>query len=465
MKTAGKDIMKTICWKSSLPLLYEKDMRMRKISFLLLIFMLLVRPAMAMTYEEETKVSKDFIAQLEMHHVLIEDEQVVKPVQMLADRLADHIKDPLYTFKIHIINDREVNAFTIPDGHIFINLGIFLASKDLNEIAAVIGHEMGHAQMRHIPEDTQYQKPLSIATILAVIAGGLVATKNPQAGGALMYSALGGSQNIMLAHSRDHEYAADQFGMELLASSGFDPGAMSRFLVRLKTIYGTSGVPEYLMTHPYTENRITVLNAEAGEPKPDKNYWLMEAGVLGLLMPQNEVIGRAKQMPEPYQSLTLGLLQSRMGNHEQALSLLKGIDLPIANAYRGLNLYHLGKKEEAFPLLKTYAESAGTKMALADILQDKGDYAQAIEVLLPYHSEDPRVEYTLGNLYEKTAKPALSHVSYARYFLSTGKIPASQYHIDKALELKDQLPKEVVTELNSMEKTIKSLKKEGSERS
>jgi beta-barrel assembly-enhancing protease len=434
---------------------------MKKIIVVLMVLLILPsRFASAMTYEEETKAANDFIALLEANNLIIHDEEISWPVQMLTDRLADHVKDPLYSFKIHIIKDRDVNAFTIPDGHIFINLGTLLFAKDTDEITAVIGHEMGHSQMRHLPQGSDYEKKVSVATVLGIIAGGLLATKNPEAGAAMMYSTIGGSQNVMLAYSRDHEYAADNFGKEIMTDSGIDPSGMTRFLIRLRTFSGPSNIPEYLLTHPVTENRIATLKIDPGNPKPDKNYWILEASVIGLTLSESEVNTRVTQMPEPYKSLALGLLQTRMGNNAQALTLLSNIDLPIAHAYRGLNLYYLGKKAEAYPLLRDYSGTAKTKIALANLLQERGKLQEAIVVLLPFQSQDLRVDYSLGSLYEKTSKPALAHVSYARYFYKTKKYPSSIYHIDKALASEKELPKETVKELKSMKDMIKKTLKD-----
>jgi predicted Zn-dependent protease len=413
-----------------------------------------------MSYGEETKTANDFVALLEANNLIVHDEEITIPVRMLADRLADHVKDPLYSFKIHVIRDRSVNAFTIPDGHIFINLGTLLFAKDLDEISAVIGHEMGHSQMRHLPQGSDYEKKISVATLLGIIAGGLLATKNPEAGAAMMYSTLGGSQNIMLAYSREHEYAADNFGKEIMSASGMDTSGMTRFLIRLRTFSGPSDMPEYLLTHPYTENRIVNMKDDPGNPKPDRNYWTLEASVIGLMLSESEVNARVTQMPEPYKSLALGLLQTRMGNNAQALTLLSNIDLPIACAYRGLNLYSLGRKAEAYPLLKNYSGTARTKIALAEILQEKGEIKEAIETLLPFQSQDLRVDYTLGSLYEKNSNPAQSHVSYARYFFKTKKYPSSLYHVDKALSSEKDLPKDTVKELKSMKDMIKKSIKE-----
>lgn len=438
-------------------------MRMKK--RLLLLTLLLILPcssAMAMSYEEESKIAGDFMAMLEQGNLIVHEDEIGWPVQMIADRLADHVKDPVYAFKIHVVKDRSVNAFTIPDGHIFINLGTLLFARDTDEIAAVIGHEMGHSQLRHIPEDFESQKKISAATLLGVLAGTILSTKNPEAGAGMILSSLGGSQNVRLAYSRDHEYAADTFGKNILTASGIDSSAMVRFLIRLRTFNGGSDIPEYLLTHPYTENRIVNMKEDPGQPRPDRNYWQLNAGVIGLLLPESEAASRAANLPDQYRSLALGLLQTRLGNHSQALALLSNIDLPLACSYRGLNLYSLGKKDEAYPLLKNYPGTSRTKLALAEILMEKGQYNDAIVVLAPFQNQSLRVDYTLGSLYEKTSKPALAHVSYARYFYHTKKYPSSIYHIDKALEAEKELPADTIKELKSMKEMIRKTAKERS---
>jgi predicted Zn-dependent protease len=434
---------------------------MKKISlFLALLLFLPYSIAPAMSYEEETKIANDFISMLERGNLIIHDEEIEWPVQMIADRLADRIKNPVYVFKLHVVKDRSVNAFTIPDGHIFINLGTLLFARDMDEIAAVIGHEMGHSQLRHIPENFESQKKISVATLLGVLAGTILSTKNPEAGAGMIFSSLGGSQNVRLAYSREHEYAADSFGKNILTASGIDSSAMVRFLIRMRTFNSPSDIPEYLLTHPYTENRIVNIREDPEQPKPDKNYWLLNASVVGLLLSESETSARAAGMPEPYRSLALGLLQTRMGNSSQALDLLSNIDLPLARSYRGLNLYNLGRKDEAYPLLKNYPGTARTKLALAEILVEKGQYNDAITVLAPFQNQNLRVDYTLGSLYEKTSKPALAHVSYARYFYRTKKYPSSIFHIDKALAAEKDLPGDTVKELKSMREMIRKEAKE-----
>ena len=447
--------------ENSSPGAYESVYMKRLVLALFIFGTVLTGQVTAMTYEDERTTARDFINLLEANNLLVHDAEIDVPVQMVMEKLADHIKNPVYHFKVHVVRDRSINAFAIPDGHIFVNLGLLLFAQDIDEVAAVIGHEMGHAQLRHIPENYDTQFKLNTATILGVLAGTLLSSKNPEAGAAMIFSSLGGTENIRLAYSRQHELAADEFGRNLLDVSGIDHAAMQRFLIRLNAFSGTSGVPEYLLTHPFTQNRIANIGGDPGKPKPDAAYWTLSACIAGLTLPSGEADMRSKTMPEPYKSLTLALSYTRTGNYTQALVLFEKIDLNVARAYQGLTLYSLGRKDEAYPLLKEYAMSARTRTALAEILQERGEFEEAIKVLQPYRGQNVRVDYTLGILYEKEQKTALSHSSFGRYFYRTENYSASLYHIEAALKDKDNLPHDVVEELKSMDDMIRKKQQQG----
>ncbi|HPC47018.1 MAG TPA: M48 family metalloprotease, partial [Deltaproteobacteria bacterium] len=342
----------------------------------------------------------------------------------------------------------------IPDGHIFVNVGLLLFARDGDEISAVIAHEMGHAQLRHIPENLETQTRITAATILGVLAGTVLSSRNPEAGAAMIFSSLGGGENMRLAYSRQHEYAADEFGAKLLAASGIDPSAMARFLVRLNTMSGPSGAPEYLLTHPFTQNRIALIGKDPAQPRPDASFWTLQAAVCGLLLPPQEAEMRMSALPEPYRSLSGGLLKTRSGDHVGALAMLEKVDLDIARAYSGLNLHALGRSEQAYPLLSAYARSARTKNALAELLMERGEYTEAIAAIEPYRGQNPRVDYQLGVLYEKASRKALSHASFARYFMRSGNAKAALYHLEAALALQSQLPDDIAQELKRMKEDI-----------
>ena len=432
---------------------------MKRVAGFVCALLLLAQGISAMTFEEEREIAEKFLLLLDAHNMLVYDSEITLLPQMTADRLAETIDSPIYDFKIHVIRDRSVNAFAIPYGHVFINLGTLLFIQDLDELAAVIGHEIGHSQMRHIPENFETQRKISTATILGVLAGTLLSAKNPEAGAALVYSSIGGSQNIRLAYSRRHEYESDEFSSTILKASGFDPSGMTRFLLRLNTIGGASDIPEYLLTHPHSQNRISSLKTDPGTSRPDKHYWALLSSVIGLLLSENEAVLRSNSLPEEYRNLSMGLLKTRQGNSEEALSLLTGVDLDLARAYRGLNLYRQGNHDEAYPYLKEYGRSAGPKLALAEIQEARGQLQQAIETLRPFSGQSMRVDYKLGVLYQNASKQGLSHVSFAKYFFSTYEYKSSLYHIEQALTYEKDLDDTLIKKLNDMRETIRTAKR------
>jgi len=431
-------------------------MMKRFVPLILGIFLLLgPHESTAMSYEEEHDIAVEFISWLDSRNLIIYNKEITWTLQTLADQLADQIKEPVYNYKIHLVRDRSVNAFAIPDGHIFINLGTLLFVKDIDELASVIGHEMGHCQLRHIPEAMAAQKKINIATIVGFLAGTLLSSKNPEVGSALIFSSLGGGENIRLKYSRAHENQADEFSKNILPTAGFDPSGMARFLIRLRTRTSASDVPEYLLTHPYTQNRIAAVQKDADSPKPEKRFWSLYASASGLLLSEEKAKERIKELPEPYRRLALGILKVRSNHPKEGLALLDGIETPQAYAWKGLALYSMGKTEEAIPYLKRYSLSFETNLALADIMEKNGQIEEAIRVLLPFKKHHPRVSYKLGILYRKSGDLCLAHVAFARYFYYTKNYKASLYHVDKALSCSNKLEREVQDEMKAIKDTIK----------
>jgi len=409
--------------------------------------------AHAMGYEDERKISRELIDMLDAQGALAHETDLTWALQALTDQLADHIKDPLYTFRIHLVYDRSINAMAIPDGNIFINLGTVLLAKDMDEIGSVIAHEMGHCQLRHIPEAMKAQSKVTTASIVGVIAGLLLSAANPEVGSAMVLSSIGGAENIKRQYTRKNELEADEFSRNLLKEANLDPSSTARFLVRLRLYTDSPNVPEYLLTHPYTEDRIAVLEKDPRPPHPDSRYWILQTAAIGELLSEEEVRKRAAVLPEPYAKLAVGISKVRQGKNQEGLDLLDGIDLPLARTWKGLALYGLGKKDEAYPFLRDSRQNARTALALSEILMAKGAIGDAIATLQPYEDGNPRAAYTMGILYEKNGQKSMSHVAFARYFFSTRNYKASLFHINKALEDK-KLEKDIAERLTRMKKMI-----------
>ncbi|MFM7467075.1 MAG: M48 family metalloprotease [Crocinitomicaceae bacterium] len=156
-----------------------------------------------------------------------------------------------FPWRIRVIHDDStLNAFCTPGGYIYVFTGIlkFLDSGD--QLAGVLGHEMGHADMRH--STRQMTQMFGVQVLLEVIAGKQDAIK--QIGGAL----------IGLKFSRNHEVEADNCSVQYLCPTPYNAAGGAGFFEKIQAMGGAK-VPEFLSTHPDPGNRIEVFKAKKQE--------------------------------------------------------------------------------------------------------------------------------------------------------------------------------------------------------
>lgn len=151
-----------------------------------------------------------------------------------------------YRFEFHLLEDaRVVNAFALPGGQVFVTNALY---KELNDaqLAGVIGHEIGHVLARHGAQRmARAQLDQGLTQAVGVAAGDMKMMQM-----AAMAVSIAGK-----SHGRDQEYESDQWGVQLMAASGYDPTAMIEVMDILKAASGGGKSPEFLSTHPYHENR------------------------------------------------------------------------------------------------------------------------------------------------------------------------------------------------------------------
>jgi len=157
-----------------------------------------------------------------------------------------------------IDNNEEANAFCLPGGKVFVYTGLFKYVANDDELAAVMGHEIGHALARHGAERMSAGQAQQIG---GQLLGAVMQGRGNPANTAMAMQAFGiGTQlGVMLPHSRTQEYEADHIGLVLAAKSGYNPRSALSFWEK----FGASGEtpPEYLSTHPAPTNRIAQIKA------------------------------------------------------------------------------------------------------------------------------------------------------------------------------------------------------------
>lgn len=207
---------------------------------------------------EEAAASKEGYLQIMQQYagqVLPDDHKDARFVKQVAARLIrvsglDELK-----WEVHVIQSKEINAFVIPGGKIFVFSGILPVAKDEDGLATVLGHEIGHQVARHVAEKMSFSPILQIAN-LAVVA--LLATFNLPPD--LAFGLGRGITTLVLdnPYSRHMETEADYIGLLLMSQACFDPRASVGMWQRMSRA-AQGQPPQFLSTHPSNENRIAKL--------------------------------------------------------------------------------------------------------------------------------------------------------------------------------------------------------------
>lgn len=158
-------------------------------------------------------------------------------------------------WEVVVFRDPTANAFALPGGKIGVHTGLLDVAKTPAQLAAVVGHEIGHVLARHGNERVSQ----SVLAQGGVASAGAIFSDPEKA--KLAMGALGmGAQFGMLSYSRDHETEADKMGQQIAARAGFDPAGAIQLWQNMAAA-GGGGPPEFLSTHPSHTTRINDLRA------------------------------------------------------------------------------------------------------------------------------------------------------------------------------------------------------------
>lgn len=190
-------------------------------------------------------------------------------VQRVADRLIaqakvsyrEHVKD--FQWEVELFESDQVNAYCMPGGKIGFYTGILPICANEAGIAAVMGHEIGHAILRH--GNARVTQAMALEAVQAVASE--VMGESAKKTALLTAVGLGGQYGVILPNSRVDENEADHLGIRLMAQAGYDPSEAPRLWERMKAAGGQSP-PEFMSTHPSEDRRIRRLGEFQAEVAP-----------------------------------------------------------------------------------------------------------------------------------------------------------------------------------------------------
>ena len=212
----------------------------------------------AVTQQQEVDLGASAAEQVSAELPLIHDAAVVSYITALGAKLAKVTDTRDLAWHFTVVDSKEVNAFALPGGWIYVNRGLIERATDMSELAGVIGHEIGHVTRRHSVQQMQQAQGANVGVALLCTL-----TKVCDSGGGQAAVNLGGSA-LFAKFSRTDEAEADAEGVATTIKAGISPrGIPAMFGILLAERQANpNAVDAFFASHPLEENRITATEAQ-----------------------------------------------------------------------------------------------------------------------------------------------------------------------------------------------------------
>jgi len=220
------------------------------------------------TPEQDVQLGREAAAEVRKQYPIIKDERIARYLTTLGDRLVaaapSELKQPVYEYSFTPVNLKEINAFALPGGPMFVQRGMFDAAAGEGEVVGVMAHEVSHVLLRHgTANATKAQNPwLQLGQVAGAVGGAVV---GGSAGSAIAQGSQFGLGTLLLRYSRDYEKQADLLGAQIMARAGYDPRALAHMFetIERETQGGGGGGPQWMSSHPNPGNRTVYITKEA----------------------------------------------------------------------------------------------------------------------------------------------------------------------------------------------------------
>ena len=212
---------------------------------------------------DDVKLGQEAAQQVEQQLPVMRDEEVNGYLSTVGRRLVSAIPSDLQHPEFHYefagINVREINAFALPGGPMFVNRGMMEKAHTEGEIAGVMAHELSHVALRHGTAQATKATPYEIGTIAGAVLGAIIGGRT---GGLIAQGTQFGLGTAFLRFSREYEKQADLLGTHIMARAGYDPRDMANVFKTIEKESGPGG-PQWLSDHPNPGDRYEYINHEA----------------------------------------------------------------------------------------------------------------------------------------------------------------------------------------------------------
>jgi hypothetical protein len=213
--------------------------------------------------QQDVEVGQQAAREVRQQLPMLNDGRTEDYVESIGERLIEEIpselRQPAFRYSFDVVNLREINAFALPGGPMFLNRGMIQAARSEGEVAGVMAHELAHVVLRHGTAQATKGQKFQIGAIAGQILGAIVGGRT---GSVIAQGSQIGLGTYFLKYGREYERQADLLGAQMMARAGYDPRQMASMFQTIERQGGGRG-PEWLSSHPNPGNRVEAINREA----------------------------------------------------------------------------------------------------------------------------------------------------------------------------------------------------------
>ena len=215
------------------------------------------------TPAQDVELGRKAAEEVEQQLPILRDEEVASFVASIGRRIVDAIPQEFrhaeFHYSFQVVNVREINAFALPGGPMYVNRGMIEAARTEGEVAGVMAHELSHVALRHGTAQATKATKYEIGTLLGAVVGSII---GGNVGSAVAQGTQFGLGTAFLRFSREFERDADLLGSHIMAAAGYDPLEMASMFKTIEK-QGGSGGPQWLSDHPNPGDRYEYITREA----------------------------------------------------------------------------------------------------------------------------------------------------------------------------------------------------------
>jgi predicted Zn-dependent protease len=214
--------------------------------------------ACGISTQQEVEMGQQEAAQINQQLPLVRDAEANRYINLLGDQIASKTSRADLDWRFFIVDSKDVNAFAVPGGYVYVNRGLIERTDQMDELAGVLGHEIGHVVLRHTVKQMEQMQGANIGVTLACVLTSICNSQAAQAGINIAGTA------VFAKFSRGDEAEADGQAVKNTIAAGIDPhGVVTMFQKLIEERKSRPGAVEsFFATHPGEEDRIAAVQQD-----------------------------------------------------------------------------------------------------------------------------------------------------------------------------------------------------------